>query len=1017
MIHYPVMTRLSFLALTALSSPLFAAAIDYSRDVQPILAEHCYHCHGPDAASREAKLRLDVREGQDGAFRIDQGITVIKPGSSKDSELISRLFTDDDDEIMPPPKSKKPLSAAQKETLKRWVEEGAPWGEHWAFVAPKRPQVPAQGNAIDAFIQKRLASEGLEQNAEAAPEKLIRRVTLDLTGIPPTPDEVAAFKTAAAESVDAAYSALVDRLLASPRYGERMVWDWLDAARYADTNGYQGDPTRAMWYWRDWVIEAFNKNMPYDQFTIEQLAGDLLPNPTQSQLIATGFHRNHMINGEGGRIAEESRVEYVMDRTETTGTVWMGLTLNCCRCHDHKFDPLSQKNYFQLSAFWNSIDETGANDAGGLANPVYSFASPEQQQKIDELKAVEEAVKKERDALEKTLRGEQAAWEKSLRGGDGKPAEIQWTQIAPEELFSDHGSKLTKLEDGSVLAIGNVPQKDDYVFATHVELGEITGFKLEVLPHESFTNQGPGRAPENGNFVLSEIELQAGGRPITLGGVSTSFSQTGFSAAAVFDGQKDKGGWALLPKFGAAQSLIFEAREKIGPGKTQLAFRLMQRFGRQHTIGRFKLYATTDNPALFRGSMPDKLKAILAKNDSQRSEAEKQELTQFYLDTNARLAGAKARREDAKKNREAAEKSTPRTMVMRERKEPRKTHVLVKGAYTSPAEEVQHGVPESIGALPAGEPKNRLTLAKWLVSPEHPLTARVTVNRLWAQFFGLGIVKSAEDFGIQGDKPTHPELLDWLSVEFRESGWDVKKLVRLMVTSATYRQSTVVPPGMAERDPSNKLLARGPRYRLPSWMLRDQALAISGLLVERVGGPPVKGYQPDGIWEDATFGQIKYKQDHGEALYRRSLYTFWRRIVAPPMFFDVANRQQCSVKNGITNTALHALVTLNDPQYIEAARAFAQRTLLSPSAKDDASRLVEMFQRTTARPPDAAELALVTKRLATLRTVYGQDTAQAQKLIAVGESKASPAIPAAELAAWTGIGALLLNLDETLSKE
>ena len=472
-----------------------------------------------------------------------------------------------------------------------------------------------------------------------------------------------------------------------------------------------------------------------------------------------------------------------------------------------------------------------------------------------------------------------------------------------------------------------------------------------------------------------------------------------------------------MNKLGKPQTLIFEAKDKVGyGGKVQLGFRLMQRYGRQHTMGRFKISATTDSPALLRGGLPDKTKSILAKPSDQRSDAEKKELTQFYLDTHPRLAGVKARRDDAKKNREAAEKSTPRTMVMRERKEPRKTTVLVKGSYTAPADEVQHGFPARIGTMPPDAPRDRLTLAKWLVSPEHPLTARVTVNRLWAQFFGIGLVKSAEDFGVQGDKPTQPELLDWLAVEFRESGWDTKKLVRLMVTSAAYRQSSIVPPGMAERDPTNKLLARGPRNRWPSWMLRDQALAIGGLLVEHVGGPPVKGYQPDGVWEDATFGQIKYAQDKGEALYRRSLYTFWRRIVAPTMFFDVANRQQCSVKNGTTNTALHALVTLNDPQYVEAARAFAQRTLLF-AGKDDAARLTEMFQRCTARLPKADELALLTARLAALRTVYQQDEAQAKKLIAVGASKPSAQLAAPELAAWTGIGTILLNLDETLSKE
>jgi hypothetical protein len=985
--------------------------VDFARDVQPILSENCYHCHGPDGGAREADLRLDRKEGM---YRTVDDITVVKPGDSKSSDLVERIFSADRDEVMPPPKSNRHLTEAQKQLLKRWVDEGAPWGEHWAFIQPKRPALPEgeTRNAIDAFVRKRLDTEGMKPAAEAPREKLLRRVSLDLTGLPPTIEELDAFFSD--QSADA-YERAVDRLLASPRYGERMVWDWLDAARYADTNGYQGDPTRAMWYWRDWAIKALNANMPFDQFTIEQLAGDLLPNPTMDQLIATGFHRNHMINGEGGRIAEESRVEYVMDRTETTGTIWMGLTFNCCRCHDHKFDQIKQAEYYQLAAYFNSIDETGGNDAGGLANPVLSLATPELDEKLTAAKAKEEDARRKRDDIEKALRAEQPKWEQALLGGSaGNPAEPKWQLLIPGELYSDNGTTLTRTSDDAVLASGTSPAKDDYVAVYSANIGTPTAFKLVAEPDELFINRGPGRA-DNGNFVLTEITLQSDGRPIGLSVISADFEQGGWSARGVFDDDQQTG-WAVMPSFGQSHTLIFQAAAPIGSGgPTNLSFRLSFRYGRQHTLGRFKLYATTDNPALLR-SMPEKIRELLAKPAAERNEAQQKELTAYYLDTNPTLAAAKKAREDAKKAREAAEKQVPRTMVMRDRAKPRDTFILVKGAYDKPGEKVAHGVPAFLPLLPPDAPANRLALAKWLISPNHPLTARVTVNRIWQTFFGTGLVKTVDDFGVQGEQPVHPELLDWLACEFVESGWDMKKLVRLIVTSATYRQSSRVLPGMAERDPENRLLARGPRVRLPSWMIRDQALAVSGSLVEKLGGPPVKGYQPDGVWEDATFGQIKYQQDHGEALYRRSLYTFWRRIVGPTMFFDVSSRQNCAVKSGRTNTPLHALVTLNDVTYTEAARTFAQR-MLKLSDKSDRERIGFAFRLCTARPPSETETSVLEKSLSRLRQQYRSDPDAAKKLIAIGESKPDASFDAAELAAHTALASLLLNLDETLTNE
>jgi len=1026
-------TRTFGLAAVCSANVVFAAAtIDFNRDIQPILSEKCYHCHGPDAKARKAELRLDTKEG---AFRTQDGVTVVKPGDSKGSDLIARIFSTDEDEVMPPRKAHRDLTTAQKESLRRWVDEGAKWGEHWAFVAPVRPVAElvkaradlaamkpppelaraftsAATNAIDAFVLKRLADEKLMPSPEASPEKLCRRLFLDLTGLPPTPEEVDAFAKSATSDQQSAVEALVDRLLASPRYGERMVWEWLEAARYADTNGYQGDPTRSMWYWRDWAVGAFNRNLPFDQFTIEQIAGDLLPKPTQEQLVATGFHRNHMINGEGGRIAEESRVDYVQDRVETTGTVWLGLTFNCCRCHDHKYDPFSQREYYQLSAYFNSIDETGRNDAGGLANPIISFPAPTLEKKLAELDKEVKSATAKRNEIEKRLRSGQAALEKALLGG-GKAVEAKWETLTPSELYSENGAVLTALEDGSIRASGPSPKTDDYNVTINTPLGGITAFKIEALPDDAFVNKGPGRS-DNGNFVLTEVSLQDGGAPVVLRGVSVDFAQAGFSAAGPFDGNQ-KTGWAILPEFGKAHALVFSLDKPLPTGgERALGFRFSFQFGREHTLGRFRISATTDNVALLQ-SVPDSVRAIIAKPAAERSAKEKEELANFHVATSAELGNADKALDRAKKAKTNFEKGLPRTMVMREMATPRETFILVKGAYNQYADNVEHGVPAKLAPLPADAPKNRLALSNWLVAPENPLTARVTINRLWRQFFGTGIVKSVDNLGLQSDPPSHPALLDWLAVEFRESGWDVKHMVRLMVTSATYRQSSRVAPGMAERDPDNRLLARGPRYRLPSWMIRDQALAASGLLVEKPGGPPVNVYQPEGIWEDATFGKIRYTQDHGEALYRRSLYIFWRRIVAPTMFFDVANRQNCTVTAGRTNTPLHALITLNDTTFVEAARALAERTLLG--AGDDAARITTMFQRCTARRPNDAETAMITGRLRVLRDSFRQDEEAAKKLLAVGESKASDKIPTPELAAWTGIASLILNLDETLTKE
>ncbi|MBS0211295.1 MAG: DUF1549 domain-containing protein [Planctomycetes bacterium] len=809
-------------------------AVNFSRDVLPLLSENCFHCHGPDPAARQASLRLDTEAGSRAAG--DSGEPAIVPGQRGTSELWRRIASHDADEQMPPAKSNRKLTPVQIELIGRWLDGGAAWGKHWAFEGPYRPEPPAvkqaawPRNEIDRFVLATLEANKLKPSPEASRETLLRRVTLDLTGLPPTVEELDAFL---ADNAPDAYERAVDRLLASPRYGERWCWDWLDAARYADTNGYQGDPERTMWPWRDWVIDAINKNMPYDQFTVEQLAGDLLPNATKEQTLATGFNRNHMHNGEGGRIPEESRVENVFDRVETTGTIWLGVTIGCTRCHDHKYDPFTQREYYQFYDYFNQTSEDGRGRSG-QATPALDMTSKEQTERLAELRKVVRERAAEVAALEPAI----------YVRPEGEPAS-----------HSERGAKMREL------------------FRTDLD------------------------------------------KPV---------------------GSRGNAHWT-------------EAIEE------------------------------------FEQTNPDYVAAIrklLKAGDQQR----------------------------------ALDRTLPRVMVMDTVKEPRESFILVKGAYNKPADKVTAGVPASLPPLPADAPKNRLALAQWLVAKENPLTARVTVNRFWQALFGIGLVKTADDFGVQGERPKQQALLDWLATEFMHNGWDVKRLHRQIVTSATYRQSSRVSPALVEVDPENRLMARGARYRLPSWMLRDQALAQSGLLVDRRGGPPVKPYQPPGIWEEATFGKTTYTPDTGEKLYRRTLYTFWRRIVGPTMLFDNSARQVCSVKQVRTNTPLHALVTLNETVYVEASRALAERVLEAGSA-DNSERLERLFRRVVARRPTAAEQDILLKRLAILQQHYDRDRDAAKALLSVGDSKRNEKLDLAEHAAWAELCSLVMNLDEAVTRE
>ncbi|MCA9118761.1 MAG: PSD1 domain-containing protein [Planctomycetaceae bacterium] len=832
----PRLSMFFFMSLVLLSHLASAAEeIDFARDIRPLLSDNCYHCHGPDEKTREADLRLDTKEG---LFQNTGELAIVLPHEPQASELIRRIVTNDPDERMPPPDSQRTLTSQQIELLRRWVESGASWEGHWSFQPLLRPSVPTmkvveagtkdQGHEIDRFIRAKLLREGLEPSPRATKERLLRRVTLDLTGLPPTLVEIDSFL---ADDSEEAFEKVVDRLLASRHYGERMAWDWLDAARYADTNGYQGDRERTMWPWRDWVVKAFNENLPFDEFTVWQIAGDLLPDATFEQQLATGFCRNHMINGEGGRIAEENRIEYIFDQMETVGTVWMGLTLQCSRCHDHKFDPLTRREYYQFFAFFNRTPVTGGGGDPQTA-PVIEAPTDEQRTQLAEASGEINTLGMEIDVEESSL------FTRST--GDSDTASQQVEKL-PEEV-----SKALKVQSAS---------RNDSQLAA-------------IAKH--FEEQTPEYA-----------------------------------------------------------SRLTKLREVIG-------------------------------------------------------------------------------------RRNRIQGSVARVMIMQDMEEPRKTFMLDKGLYNQPGEEVSANVQAIFPALPPDTPKNRLALARWLVNRSHPLTARVTVNRFWQMFFGTGLVKTTEDFGEQGERPTHPELLDWLATDFVDSGWDVKRLCKTIVTSETYQQTAHVAPQLLEADPDNRFLARGTRLRMPAWMIRDHALATSGLLVDKLGGPAVNPYQPPGVWAEATFGKKTYQQGHGEDLYRRSLYTFWRRIVGPTMFFDSAKRQTCSVKDSRTNTPLHALTTLNDVMYVEAARLLAQRAMTS--SDQDVICIETAFRLATSRKPTAVESTVLLARLTDLKARYAAAPNQAQQLLAVGESPRDEQHDVIEHAAYTALCSLLLNLDEALTK-
>ncbi|MGI9240679.1 MAG: PSD1 and planctomycete cytochrome C domain-containing protein [Verrucomicrobiales bacterium] len=941
-----------------------AADLDFNRDVRPILAEACFNCHGADANSRKAKLRLDIAEGATAERK--GGITPIVPGKPGESELVARVNADDPDEQMPPQDHARQLDEREREILSKWIEEGAEYQGHWAFIKPERVEVK---HGIDSFIAAKLRGAGLRPNPPADRATLIRRLSLDLNGLPPTPEEVSDFVN---DTSTDAYEKVVDRLLASPRYGERMAMRWLDGARYADSHGYQADWERYQWPWRDWVISAYNDNMPFDQFTVEQLAGDLLPNASTNQIVATGFNRNHRVNTEGGAIAAEWLIENTIDRVETTSAVWLGLTFGCARCHDHKYDPISQREFYQFFSFFHNVPEggTGAGKQGNFA-PVIRIPAPDEDAKIA-------AVEKKITAAKRDLIKVEAKFT------DHAAPASQWHAVEKVKLTSTGGAKMKRLAEGSFLATGKRPKKDTYKIRLPERSKDITGIMIEAIPDATLTAGGLARSV-NGNFVLSGISSKR----LKFSSASASYEQKGWPIKNTLDG-KSNTGWAVD---GHAKKEIKQAVFRLAePAEAPLEFQLEFKALDGHIAGRVKIYTTSTASPVVPGTTPVHPDVQNARGRLAKLEAEKASIIS---------AGATV-------------------MVMREMPKPRDAFILDRGEYDKPTEKVTAGLPAAFPPMPDGEAMNRLGLARWISSPDNPLTARVQVNRYWEMLFGTGLVASSENFGTQAEWPSHPELLDWLATEFVELGWDTKALLKTIVMSKTYQQGSETDPEKTQADPYNRLLSRGPRFRIQAELVRDQALYVSGLLQEKLGGPSVRPYQPDGIWNEFNFyGNLRnYKHDKGDDLYRRSLYTIWKRTAAPPgmTLFDMPSRETCTVKRSRTNTPLQALALLNEITYVEAARALAE-DMVGNGGDTVAEQITYGFRKATCRQPSASELATLTDGYARRLARYQEDPDAATRLINQGESKPDPTIDAARLAATTTTASILLNLDETITKE
>ncbi len=1011
--------------------------ISYAREILPILSENCFFCHGPDKENQKADLRLDVREDAIKALAWD-------PEKPKNSEGLIRIFTTDKDEVMPPPESHRTLTEAQKDLLKRWVEQGAEYEAHWAFVTPPATiPVPKSRyeswpkNSIDAFILSRLEKEKLKPSPAASPERWLRRVTYDLIGLPPTQSEIDAFQK---DPSPAAREAVVDRLLASPKHGEKMAVSWLEVARYADSFGYQADIDTNAWPYRDWVIDALNKNLPIDQFISEQLAGDLLPNPTRDQKLATAFNRIHRKTNEGGSVPEEFRQDGMSDRVHTVGTAFMALTMECARCHDHKYDPISAKDYYSMAAFFNSIDEFGliqGGDSRGTVLPQPALQLPTSDQET-QLSSLEKSIEAAANELSSYLVSAGNAFDSWLSSNKKFPSPELVGKFSFEtenkgELINDAdpkksaktgGNKLTTGKTGNgILADGDSLTSFPDFGIKHAD--QPLSISLWLKPGEShkravvFANTSSFDIPFSGYELLIEEGRLTWTLARELPGCAASITTTQTIPVGEWthvtvtnDGSRKAAGLKIFINGQLAETTT--ARDNLT---------------RDYHIGDGLKFTARGRDIGLRGGVIDEVQihsraitslevaAIHAGKPISEIPAAPEQLREFYfsaIDPKARelsgkLSAARAAYRDA-------EKSVREIVTMRESENPVPAYILARGDYTSPTEKVERETPEWLPPFPADQPRNRLGFAKWLVSPDHPLTSRVMINRIWQEIFGKGLVETSDNFGLQGSQPSHPELLDWLARDFIRHGWDQKRAIKQMVLSATYAQDSVASAELRERDPSNTLLARGPSRRLTAEQLRDSALAHSGLLSATVGGPPAKPYQPDGsMWKSINNFLPEYKHDKGESLYRRSLYTFWRRTTTPPnmTLFDTSTREVCSTRRQTTNTPLQALVLLNDPQFVEAARKLAER-IMKHGGTTDASRTTWAFREVIGNTPTPQQIEILTELVTEQRGFFTNKSSDADALLKIGISPADENLEKTEIATFTTLAQALLNLDASI---
>jgi hypothetical protein len=981
-----------------------SAKVDFTRDIRPLLSHYCFKCHGPDEKANKAGLRLDRRDAA--TSPADSGKAPIVPGRPEQSELVRRIFAEKKAERMPPASTKTFLTEAQKQTLKRWIAEGAEYKQHWAFIRPRQAPLPAvqhrdwPRNAIDYFILARLEKEGLAPSPEANRYALIRRLSLDLIGLPPTPEEVEAFVNDLAPD---AYDRLVDRLLASPAYGERWARRWLDLARYADTNGYEQDRPRSIWPYRDWVIDALSRDMPFDQFTIDQLAGDLLPGAGRSQKVATGFHRNTMLNEEGGIDPLEFRFYALVDRVNTTGTTWLGLTVGCAQCHAHKYDPIPQREFYQLMAFLNNADE-----------PELDLPRPEvdEQHRQDLTRAAQLLAELPRQFPVKAKTEKERASAVQARFNEWLRKEqartVPWTTLRPTQAKSNL-PLLTVQPDDSVFVSGDITKRDVYELKFHTDLQNITAIRLEALADERLPRHGPGRVyygsgGNNGGFFLSELTLLADGKKVSFSGASHSFAANGSPAAKAVDGDPQSG-WSINGGQGSDHYAVFNLVAPLA-GVKEFTLRLL--FERYYAadLGRFRISVTTDSRRAEARDLPTELDSLLLLAGDELTAGQRQRLFEQFL-----LSAPELAKQAAEIRRLRRPAVYPTTLVLQERpaENPRPTYLHKRGEFLRRAEKVEPGTLSALQPFPKDLPRNRLGLARWLVSPDNPLTARVTVNRQWQAFFGRGLVRTLEDFGTQGEAPTHPELLDWLAVDFVQQGWSLKKLHRLIVTSATYRQVSRTTPALLARDPENRLLGRFPRVRLEAELIRDLALRDAGLLSQKMGGASVYPPQPPGVTE-VSYSMMKWTPSPGEDRYRRGLYTFTKRTAPFAMFttFDGPSGETCVARRDVSTTPLQALTMLNDGVIVEAAQGLGR--LIAARAGTVQQKADYLFRRCLSRPPDAGEQAKLVRFYEAQRQRFARGELDAGKVAGPGSGEA------AERAAWTVLARGLLNTDEAITK-